>query len=247
MKNFLNPARVVIGIYVLFLVVVLFLRRAGAAGDLLCDVAMSWQLLLLVLGIVKLFSTTKVIGVVLTFIGAFTMLPLFTDVVPGLGDFVRDRRVWLAVPIFVGVAIAVSEVLAYRRRRKLGSGMAQETETDNDGRMDLKTVMGELDSVVELGENECFRGGRVRVVIGGADVDLRRCRLAPGVTELEVSVVMGSLRLVVPEDWYVSCEVSSELGGAADRRARNGADPKATLLVKGGVSLGVMEIVSERV
>ena len=97
------------GIYVLLLVVSYILMRNGAVGEIYTGIVFSWQLLILFLGLARLTTKPLALGLILTFIGAFTMLPLFTDIFPGLSGLVSNQSFWIIVPIFVAIVIAVSD------------------------------------------------------------------------------------------------------------------------------------------
>jgi hypothetical protein len=55
--------------------------------------------------------------------------------------------------------------------------------------------------------------GRVTVVMGGVDLDLRDAVLDPGGADLALFTVMGGVALRVPETWVVRMDGSAVLGG----------------------------------
>ncbi|MGD0675081.1 MAG: LiaF domain-containing protein [Polyangiaceae bacterium] len=70
------------------------------------------------------------------------------------------------------------------------------------------------------------RASRIEAVFGNVEVDLRKATFAPGVTEIGVRAVFGSIEIVVPAD------VTVEVGGAAvfghfEGATRTTADPDA--------------------
>lgn len=236
----IGGSRIVLIVYVIFLAAVYFLVRKDVAGDTLKNIAFSWQLLLLALGLAKLFTRPRTMGVILTFLGAFTILPLFTDVFPGLADFVSNRSFWIVVPVFVGVVLLVSEIVRYRRTKGSASASVPEAAgLSHDGNFHLRTTFGADTSALDGGE---LSGGDISVCFGSADVNMSRCALAAGLTVLDVKVTMGSLRIVVPSDWYVEVESSSVFGGVRDIRKSRGADTSRTLLLRAEVSLGSIEL-----
>jgi hypothetical protein len=79
---------------------------------------------------------------------------------------------------------------------------------------------------------------------GGASIDLREAVLAPGVTVLRVTAVMGGVEILVPPWLAVECDASAILGGFEELERGHGApDPDRALLritglaVMGGVSI----------
>lgn len=109
-------SRTVLAVYLLLLAVTYILMRKGVAGEVFTGIVFSWQLLVMFLGLARLSTKPVALGIVLVFLGAFTMLPLFTDVFPGLSGLVSDKSFWIVVPIFVAAVILVSEFLRIRRR-----------------------------------------------------------------------------------------------------------------------------------
>lgn len=105
-----------LAVYLLLLAVTYILMRKGVAGEVFTGIVFSWQLLVMFLGLARLSTKPVALGIVLVFLGAFTMLPLFTDVFPGLSGLVSDKSFWIVVPIFVAAVILVSEFLRIRRR-----------------------------------------------------------------------------------------------------------------------------------
>ena len=80
---------------------------------------------------------------------------------------------------------------------------------------DIFSVMNDQHPTIE-GD---FHGGRVTTVMGGANLDLRKARVAPGETiVLDVFNVMGGSQIRVPENWEVSIETTALMGAVRDRR-----------------------------
>ncbi len=62
---------------------------------------------------------------------------------------------------------------------------------------------------------QALRWGRVRVVIGGVDLDLRRARLSPEGADVDLLVVAGGARVLVGEGWRVVVSHRGVAGGVA--------------------------------
>ena len=229
-------SRTVLAVYLLLLAVTYILMRKGVAGEVFTGIVFSWQLLVMFLGLARLSTKPVALGIVLVFLGAFTMLPLFTDVFPGLSGLVSDKSFWIVVPIFVAAVILGSEFLRIRRRvarKKLLP--AVQSGLGEDGTLYEKTSFSSRHSIVEGGE---VSGGTVSVIAGSMELDLSRCALAEGISVLEVNVTGGSLTVVMPRDWYMEMQVYCLFGKSKDRREALVRDVSKSLLIKGNVTLG---------
>jgi hypothetical protein len=83
---------------------------------------------------------------------------------------------------------------------------------------------------------------KVFVLMGGAELDLREARFGPGVTEIEVIVVMGGVSIIVPPGVRVESMGTAFMGGfelkAGDATALSPANPivrLSGLAIMGGV------------
>jgi len=116
-----------------------------------------------------------------------------------VGRWLR-RFVWLIV--LGGAVRALSGTVV----RLVGERAAPEADD-----FDLLAVMG---GRVFTSRAVGLRGGRVRVVAGGADVDLRSATLSPEGATVELTVVAGGIRLVVDPAWKVETDVDLRWGQA---------------------------------
>jgi hypothetical protein len=66
-----------------------------------------------------------------------------------------------------------------------------------------------------------FEGARVTTLLGGAHLDLRNARPAPGEeVVVDVFTLMGGSVLLVPPEWRLDVRAASFMGGIADQRQR---------------------------
>ncbi len=80
-----------------------------------------------------------------------------------------------------------------------------------------------------------------RVVCGNLVLDLRDARLAPGITEINVHITMGSIEVIVPPGVEVDVDATSFLGHIEERTERSTRGP-STVRVVGRVKLGTLEL-----
>lgn len=109
---------------------------------------------------------------------------------------------------------------------------------------------GEINAVAVMGgaresiANTDFRGGFVRAVMGGIELDCREARIVSPPARIEATVLMGGAQLKVPPEWAVQLEANVMMGGAQDTRpasdARTGRAPD--LIISASITMGGLEI-----
>ena len=90
--------------------------------------------------------------------------------------------------------------------------------------------------------SQAFRGGDITAALGGVELDLRDCRMAPEGARLDVLAFMGGVSLRIPKDWCVVSEVSVMLGGMDDRSIAPVDASAPKLLITGQAIMGGIEI-----
>jgi hypothetical protein len=95
--------------------------------------------------------------------------------------------------------------------------------------------------------SENFKGGKVTAIFGGSEIDLTKAKLAPGKSELELACIFGGTTIIVPDDWFVTIEVTPVLGGFGDSRKLTPGrtvDSTKQLVIKGAIVFGGGEVKS---
>jgi hypothetical protein len=89
---------------------------------------------------------------------------------------------------------------------------------------------------------------KIVAVMGGVELDLRAARFGPGVTEIEILVIMGGVEIVVPPGMRVETLVITAMGGAeTDVRELAPGDPDAPILrISGFAALGGVGVTTRR-
>lgn len=90
-----------------------------------------------------------------------------------------------------------------------------------------------------------FQGGKLTAAFGGVDLDFTQADFN-GVVTLQVDVIFGGMKLVVPPHWDVRIEATNIAAGIDDKRIYREAevDQNKILVLKGTVFFGGLEIKS---
>ncbi len=79
---------------------------------------------------------------------------------------------------------------------------------------------------------------RVVAVLGGAELDLREARFVEGVTEIDVTAVLGAVELLVPPGVYVQCDGGAFLGAFEAEQDVGTASSRVVVRLTGTAVLG---------
>ena len=232
--------RVFFGVLVIVIGVLFLVDKAGIAElDSLLD---WWPSLIILYGAWRLIANR--------FRSLFLpLLLIFGGVVLQLRELdTADvfSTIWPAFLIALGVAIVIGGMRSRNRRQRGGdSSHSASTIIDvdlgapadaDDGT--LHAVAGSQDRIVS-GD---FYDGSINVVMGNGTLDMRDATIVDKPATLEVSVVMGEVKVRVPTEWNVRIVNSSQIGDTKDtRRSQNNSDDP-DLIIRGSVTMGSLQI-----
>lgn len=188
-----------------------------------------WPVVFILIGISILLSNNfKNVGSGVFFIlfGAFFLLVRMRIFDQTLWHFV-----WPLAIIGVGFWILLRPSLSWNKKK-----IPEMTADD----LAISQVLSGTSRKVE---SQNFKGGKVDVVLGSAEVDFRGARLSGGQATLVLSVVLGSIELTVPHEWQVVLEGTPVLGSMDSRKKTiPDAEKTGTLFIKGSAVFGSIEV-----
>jgi predicted membrane protein len=225
--------RAVIGVVLVLAGLFLVMRNTGLFPDFIDHVVFSWPMLLVTIGLVMtLGASEKTGGIIVMAVGGFFMIPLiFRE------TFHMYDMFWPSIFIIIGIIFIVT------RRKGWNPGNVSASASGDDY-IDYVNVFSGGERQI-LSEN--FRGGKVSAVFGGIELDLTKAKLAPGRNELEIACVFGGATIIVPDNWFVTIEVTPVLGGFSDSRKimpGRQVESSSQLVIKGAVVFGGGEVKS---
>ena len=239
---------------VLMVVGVIFLgANFGFISEKLRSILISWQMLLIFLGVINLFKQKLIPAVWLIFIGGFFLIPKLVEGIDG--SFIHVY--WPLLLIAAGVMILLQRFLGpkwgsewwnanhqhHHRHHHYRSERYDHSKWSGNGNSDgfsKNSVFGSGDHIVLDPE---FKGGDLNAVFGGITLDLRRTNLPVGETILEVNAVFGGITIYVPIDWFVETHLDAVFGGFQDNRMpKEPTDTTRKLLITGSCVFGGGEL-----
>jgi predicted membrane protein len=233
-KMDISNRRAILGIFFIAVGALWILERLDLIPSFWNDILISWQMLLIGIGIFSVIGGNKTTGTILIVLGGFFLLPEVAHI-----PYELRRIGWPMIIIGIGVVLLLNQ----SGKRKTH---ASEFESGKNRGMDY------FDDFVIFGGREVyvdshnFYGGRSTSVFGGTEYDLRQTNLSQNGAVIDCLTVFGGCGFKVPPDWTVKNEVTAIFGAFTDKR---GAmlnhvipDPSKTLIIKGFAAFGGVEV-----
>ncbi len=220
------------GLVIIAVGVILLLDRMGIVPGR--EILRYWPLALVAAGAFSLVNSreSRAWGVVLIVAGGVLSLrPL------GVVDL-GFRELWPVLLIAAGVFLLWTSVQG-RGGAGLGFGGQREISSTD---LDELAVLGGGERRITSAD---FRGGRVRVMFGGWNMDLSRAGMKTSEAYIEVNCIFGGVELRVPEDWDVTVRATALLGGISDNTGHPRPEQVAgakRLIITGLVVFGGLEL-----
>lgn len=229
----------------------LLLFNLGVIPTLYKPILISWQMLLIALGVWHLIRKRYSSGLILTAIGAIFIYPqlyiAFPDYLANID--INFNTYWPGILIGVGLFLVFGKnkfrkhckvVSSHRNRQNIGT--SDFTSTNKTEYLEKNLMFSSSEQIV-LSPN--LKGGEGNVMFGELKIDLRKAILNEGTARLEINVMFGSAIIYVPSDWIVDIQNSSLFGGFRDNRPiqdTENATDAPHLIITGGCLFGSGEI-----
>ncbi len=201
-----------------------------------------WPLIIIALGISKIFNSSdsgnRLLGFLLSFFGVFFLL-ISLDLIQ-----IRARdHSWPVSLLLIafGLAMLVRVLERPGSTQQRWKGFEALRMAVPNGLNDF-TVMGSVKRRVDTAD---YRGGTSLSILGSIELDLRHARIQePGqVVQLDVSAILGSAKIRVPENWRVEIRGASILGTYEDKTIPpTSAGTAPTLVISGFSFMSTVEI-----
>ena len=146
---------------------------------------------------------------------------------------VMHARIWVMWPLAL-IAIGASLVIrSVRAQAPPGASSDLQAEVHNFAMMA---------GLVQKNVSQQFRGGDLSAMMGAIQMDLRGAASASPEVVLDVFAWWGGIELTLPPDWRVVAHVTPIMGGYDDRTKPYSSAPRTTLIIRGVVIMGGIEV-----
>jgi len=213
--------RSVFGVILVLAGVLFLLSNFGWIHNEWKHILISWQMLLIFIGIAYLFRRQPIHGILLISIGGFFILPHLAKAYPDTlyleSDFTQTY--WPVLLIIAGVLILL-RVYFYPHHHIPHTDIGSRKYHHRHHKFqkfgsERNSIFG---SVEEIILDPVFSGCELNAVFGGIELDLRKTSLPVGDTIIVLNAVFGGVTVYIPNNWCVELHLDNVFGGFQDRR-----------------------------
>ncbi len=217
-------------------------RNLGWIDPSITSFLVSWQMILVIVGILCLTKRNYVGSFILISLGLFFLLPHSYSM----------HQFWPVWLIIVGVALIL------RARSKGNSWPFSQQVEGGEGKQESYFAQGSrasdegfivsdvtFSSARHIVLEPVFRGGDLDVTFGSLMIDLRRTTLEAPQTLIRIDATFSNVELYVPTSWNVVVEADSTLSGFKDKRfLSQPVDTGHKLIIRGDITFSNVDIKS---
>lgn len=237
-----NNDRFYTGIILILVGGAILLKRIGVA---IPNYLYDWSAIMILIGLVSGLKVKfrGVSWIIITAIGIFFMLD----------EVIKDVQIrpyiWPALIIGIGLVFIFKPKVTSLSQDPLLGFKAKKNPEDKDydasteDRIDSTSVFGEVKKMVT---SKNFKGGEIVCFMGGSQINLTQADIQ-GPVFLEITIVFGGAKLVVPPNWEIRSETVAVFAGIEDKRnllPGSRFDPDKVLIISGTSVFGGIEIKS---
>lgn len=214
------------------------------------SIVLSWQMLLIALGVISLFKRQLAGGIILLSIGIFFLLPVLSTIFPDtFGNIPADIHLyWPVLLIIGGIAFLFGKSSCKSHRRRCfdyHKRWAKEGDENLRNEVDYITKEVMFSSSEHIVFSPDFRGGDLNALFGEIKLDLRKVAELDINNHLAANVMFGSIIIYLPEAWELNLKSSTLFGSIEDKRLRSGGvtnEKSVKLNLKCSCAFGSVEI-----
>ena len=244
MEQVNSNKRFYFGIILIVVGVIMIFEKLNLIPESVSDLLISWQMLLVGIGVLSLIGGNRTSGIILILVGVTFMIPELFDV-----PYEIRQIYWPLILVAIGVAL----LLRHRDRQnilasadpKVNAPLEYELISNDNANntFDDFVIFGGREIFIN---SQAFAGGKATTIFGGMEFDLRKATMRPGGAVIDCVSIFGGCEFKIPMDWNVRNEVTTIFGAFTDKRGdtfnERYYDPAKTIVIKGISLFGGIEV-----
>lgn len=223
---------------VLIVVGLIFLgRNLGYIDRSVFRILISWQMLLIVLGLWSIIKRQYSGGLVLLVIGTFFLIPHAT----GWIHAGWTRTYWPILLIAIGTILIIRKMLPKNSRRHSKAHDFKEVNQLENGYLRSDNMFGSVKHIIL---DPVFKGATIKNSFAGTIIDFRGTKLDTSETYIDVDCLFGGIEIHAPSSWHIVSELKPMFGGFDDKRFKEGVevDYQHKLIIRGSLTFSGLEV-----
>ena len=210
-------------------------KNLGVIEPDVSRIIISWQMLLVAIGLLHWFWRNFIAGLLFIGVGGFFIVPLIT------ADSGWVNTWWPTLIIFGGFLLLLKAIPFFNKKSSCQNMRSESLYNSEDGFVVSNNVFGGAHQIVL---DPVFKGAKIKNVFGGTILDLRKTTLEAEETYIDVEFVFGGGEILVPSKWVVINELKATFGGTEDKRdvEKEQLDYAHRLVLRGKLTFGGVEI-----
>ncbi len=223
--------RVLFGLFLIAIGAFWILVKLDLIPPVWNDVLISWQMLLIGIGVFSIIGGNRTAGTILIVIGGFFLIEKVVHI-----PYQIRQIGWPLLIIGIGV------ILLFTRRSKAQVPKVEPAKMGTEYFDDF-VIFGGREIFIN---SRNFLGGKITSIFGGAEYDLRQANLSENGAVIDCVCIFGGSSFLVPPDWTIKNEISTVFGAFTDKRGMSvhevSYSPSKTLVLKGFSAFGGVEV-----
>ena len=220
--------RFYLGVGLFLMGMVILLEKMEIIPGDLTDMLVSWQMIIIIIGLVMMRGRRRNRGIILIGIGGFFMLTQYV-----LSSESSREYFWPVLLMVAGLSFI------YRQSSK-DQSISPEDKNET------------FDDFVIFGGKEIYMNssnlkmGQSTSLFGGIEYDMRDVRLSADGAVIDCMCLFGGIGLRIPPDWMVKNEITTVFGAFSDKRSStfssNAYQSDKVLIIRGTTVFGGIEV-----
>lgn len=212
-------------------------KNLGYIDRYIFRILISWQTLLIVLGLWSLVRRQYSGGLMLLVVGTFFLIPRIT----GWVDGGWMRTYWPVLLIAIGVILIVRKMLPQNNRKRNRGHNFREGNQSENGYLHSDNMFGSVKHIIL---DPVFKGATIKNSFAGTIIDFRGTKLDASETFIDVDCLFGGIEIHAPSSWHIISEVKPMFGGFDDKRFKEGVetDYNHKLIIRGNLTFSGLEV-----
>ena len=237
------------GVILIVVGVIMILEKLNLIPESVSNLLISWQMLLVGIGVLSLIGGNRTGGTILILLGGFFMVPELIDV-----PYEIRKIYWPLILVAIGISLLLRHRDGVTRSNtkahfnfnfntKPGEAGSNSPNDNTHNTFDDFVIFGGREIFIN---SQSFAGGKATSIFGGMEFDLRKANMIPGGAVIDCVSVFGGCGFKIPMDWNVRNEVTTLFGAFTDKRGdtfnERYYDPSKTVVIKGVSIFGGIEV-----